>query len=110
MIPLFLSALNYDVQILFLSEWVDMNSLANLDIAVSSGASRPYWMMLLHSIRSGIIDDWDHSISSLMWLSKRGIRATNVQMQVDYPDAGRVRGCHILLLEPDDIVSTAVTT
>ena len=103
MIPLFFSVLSYDVQILFLSEWVDMRSLINLDIAVSSNASRPYWMVLLHSIRSGIIDDWGHSISSLMWLTKRGIHATRVQMQVAYADAWRVRGCDLLLLESDDI-------
>ena len=80
-----------------------MRSLANLDIAVSSKASRPYWMMLLHSLRGGIIDDWCHSISSLMWLAKRGIHATRVQMQLEYVDAWRVRGCYLLLLETDDI-------
>jgi hypothetical protein len=99
--PLFLSVLSRDVHILFLSVWVDIRSLATLDVAVSSNASRPYWMMLLHSLRGGIIDDWGHSISSLMWLAKRGIHATIVQMKVD---AWRVRGCDLLMLETDDIV------
>ena len=104
MIPLFLSVLSYDVHILFLSLWVDMRSLANLDIAISSNASRPYWLMLLKSLRNSIIDDWGHSISSLMWLAKRAIHATIVQMQLEYEDASRVRGCDLLLLETDDII------
>jgi hypothetical protein len=101
MIPLFFSVLSSDLQIQFLSQWLDMRSLANLDIAISSKASRPYWMMLLHSLRGGIIDDWLHSITSLMWLTKRGIHATRVQME--YADAWRVRGRDLLLLETDDI-------
>ena len=104
MIPLFLSVLSYDVHILFLSLWIDIRSLATLDVAVSSNASRPYWMTLLHSLRGGIIDDWDHSISSLMWLSRRGIHATIVQMKTEYSDAWRVRGSDLLMLETDVIV------
>ena len=102
--PLFLSVLSYDVLILFLAFWVDMRSLANLDIAISNNAPRPYWLMLLHSLRGGIIDDWGHSISSLMWLAKRGIHATRVQVRLEYADAWRVRWCDLLLLETDDIV------
>ena len=104
MIPFFLSALSYDVHILFLSLWVDMRSLANLDIAVSSNASRPYWLMLLHSLRGGIIDKWGHSISSLMWLARRGIHGRRVEMQSEYADTWRVRGCDFLLLETDGVV------
>ena len=92
-----------------LSQSLDMHSFGNLDIAVSSNASRPYWMMLLHSLRGGIIDDWCHSISSLMWLVKRGIRATRVQLHLMYADASRVRGCDLLLLETDDIVHLGLT-
>ena len=104
MIPLLFSVLSSDVYIQFLSQWLDMHSLGNLDIAVSSNASRPYWMMLLHSLRGRIIDDWCHSISSLMWLIKRGIHATSVQLHMVSADASRVRGCDLLLLETDDIV------
>ena len=100
-IPLFLSVLSHDVLVLFLSLWVDMRSLANLDVAVSSNATRPYWMTLLHSLRGAMIDDWGHSISSLMWLTTRGIHATRVQMKVD---PWRVRGCDLLLLETDHII------
>ena len=99
--PSFLYVLSHDILILFLSQWVDIRSLANLVVAVSNNASRPYWMTLLHSLQGAIIDDWGHSISSLMWLSRRRIHATRVQMKVD---AWRVRGCDLLSLETDDIV------
>jgi hypothetical protein len=95
MMPLFLSVLSYDVHILFLSLCVDMRGLANLDIAVSSNASRPYWLMLLHSLRGSIIDYWGHNISSLMWLARRGIHARRVEMQPEYASAWQVRGCDL---------------
>ena len=100
MSPMFLSVLSYDVHILFLSLWLDMRNLAILDIAFSNNGSRPYWMTLLHSLRSCIIDDWGHNMSSLMWLIRRGIHARRVQMK---EDAWLVRGCDLLLLETADI-------
>ena len=100
--PLFLSVLSFDVHIQFISLWLDMRSLATLDVAVSNNASRPYWMTLLRSLRGGVIDDWGHSMSSLTWLIRRGIHARRVQMKVD---AWRVRGCDLLLLETDEIAS-----
>ena len=99
--PLFFSMLSFDVRIQFVSLWLDMRSLATLDVAVSNNASRPYWMTLLRSLRGGVIDDWGHSMSSLTWLIRRGIHARRVQMKVD---AWRVRGCDLLLLEIDEIV------
>ena len=58
--PLFLSMLSFDVHISlagcaqfisqFISLWLDMRSLAALDVAVSYNASRPYWITLLHSL------------------------------------------------------------
>ena len=100
--PLFLSVLSFDVHIQFISLWLDMRSLATLDVvAVSNNALRPYWMTLLHYLRGGVIDDWGHSMSSLTWLIRRGIRARRVQMKVD---AWRVRGSDLQLLETDEIV------
>ena len=64
MIMLFLSVLSNDVHVNFLSVWLDMRSLATLDVAVTNNASRPYWMTLLYSLRGGVIDDWGHSMSS----------------------------------------------
>ena len=100
-IPLFFSLLSNDVQILFLSHWLDIRSLVTLDMAITSAKSRQYWMKLLHSVRAGVIDDWGHSISSLRWLTKRGIHATRVCMKVD---TRLVRGCDLILLETDEIV------
>lgn len=101
MLSSFLSLLSFDIHLLFLSLWLDVHSLATLDVAVSCNASRPYWMSLLHSLRAGVIDDWGHSISSLKWLARRGIHARSVQIKVD---AWRLRTDDLLLLETDDIV------
>ena len=100
--PSFLHLLSDDLQILFVSLWLDVRSLATLDVAVSSHALRLCWMTLLQRLRSPATDDWGQSLSSLKWLSRRGIRASRVQMKIDTP---RVQGCDILLLETNDVVA-----
>jgi Leucine Rich repeat len=102
MIPSFLSFVSDDLQILFLSLWLDVRSLSTLDVAISCHRQRPCWMTLLRRLRSPAIDDWGHSLSSLMWLSKRGISASRVQMKID---TSRVRVCDILLLETSRLVA-----
>ena len=47
------------------------------------------------------MDRWGHGLSSLKWLSRRGIRVSQVQIKID---ACRVRGCDIMLLDPGDMV------
>ena len=101
MAPLLLTLLNFELQVFFLSMWLDVTSLANLDAALTSHDCRPYWMMLLHSLRSAGIDEWGHSFASLMWFTRRGICARSIQMKVD---GWRVRGCDLLLLETIDLV------
>ena len=101
MAPLFLLLQSEDLKILFLSFWLDVRSLATLDVAVSSHRLRPRWMMLLECLRCPAMDDWGQSISSLMWLSKRGIRASRLQMKMD---TWRVRGCDILQVDTSDLV------
>ena len=100
--PSFLYLLSDDLQIHFLSLGHDIRSLATLDVAISSHALRLFWMMLLQRLRSPAVDGWGHSLSSLMWLSRRGIRALRVQMK---NDTSRVRGCEILLLETSNVVA-----
>ena len=101
MIPTFLSLPSDDLQTLFLSLWLDVRSLATLDVAVSSHVLRPSWMRLLKSLRCPAMDKWGHGLSSLKWLSRRGIRVSQVQIKID---ACRVRGCDIMLLDTSDIV------
>ena len=79
----FFSVLSSDVHIQFISLWLDMRSLATLDAAVSDRACRPYWMTLLHSVRSGVIDEWGHNMSSLRWLIRRRIHARRVHIEFD---------------------------
>ena len=101
MMPSFLNLLSDDLQGFILSLWLDVRSLVTLDVAVSSNTLRPCWMMLLQNLRCPAMDDWYHSMASLMWLSRRGIRASRIQMEVD---TSRVRGCDILLPETSDLV------
>jgi hypothetical protein len=88
--PSFVYLLSDDLQILFLSLWLDVRSIATLDVAGSSHVLRLCWMTLLQRLRSPAVDDWGHSLSSLKWLSRRGIRASRVQMKID---TSRVNGC-----------------
>jgi Leucine Rich repeat len=85
----------------FLSLWLDVRSLATLDVAVSSHGLRLCWMMLLKRLRSPAVDSWGHGLSSLMWLSRRGIRASRVQIKID---TSRVEGRDVLLLETSNVV------
>ena len=101
MAQLFHSLLSDDLQILLLSLWLDVHSLTSLDVAVSSRRLRPCWLTVLRCLRSDAMDSWGHSLSSLMWLSKRGIRASRVRMMMDN---SLVRGCDILLVDISDIV------
>ena len=96
MAQLLLYELSDDLHSVLLSDWLDERSLAKLDIAVSSAASRPYWMTLLGSLRSASIDNMHHSASSLMWVIHRGICASRVHMKVD---SWRVPGCDLSLLK-----------
>ena len=90
-----------DLHTLLLLHWLDVRSLATLDIPVSSNASRPYWMSLLRSVRATSIDNMDHNISSLMWLIRRGINVTRVRMK---RDAWRLPGCDLSLLKTINLI------
>ena len=101
MAPLFHSLLSDDLRILLLSLWLDVPSLTTLDVAILNRRLRPSWLTVLRCLRSDSMDNWGHSLSSLMWLSKRGIRASRVCMKMDN---SLVRGCDILLVDTRDIV------
>ena len=101
MAQLFHSLLSDDLQILLLSFWLDVRSLTTLDVAISSRRLRPSWLTVLRCLRSDAVDNWGHSMLSLMWLSKRGIHASRVEMTMD---KSLVRGCDILLVDTSDIV------
>ena len=101
MAQLFSFLLSDDLQILLLSLWLDVRSLTTLDVAVSSRRLRPNWLTVLRRLRSDAIDNWGHSLSSLMWLLKRGIHASRVRIKMDN---SLVRGCDILLVDTSDIV------
>ena len=102
MVLSFFILLSDDLQRFFLSLWLDVHSLVTLDVAVSSDTLRPCWMMLLQSLKSPAMDDWSHCMALLIWLSRRGIRPSRLQMK--QVGSWRVRGCDILQLETSDLV------
>jgi hypothetical protein len=48
------------------------------------------------------VDDWGHCLSSLMWLSSRGIRASRIHMKID---AWLMLVCDILEVDTSDLVA-----
>ena len=102
MAPPFLTMLSDDLKILFLSLWLDVRSLATLNTAISSLKLRSCWIMLLQYLRCPAVDSWGHSLTSLLWLSKRGIRPTRLQINVD---AWRLSECD---LKPLDLRGLAI--
>jgi Leucine Rich repeat len=101
MAQLLLRLITDDLRTLLLTHWLDVRTLAILDVAVSSKTSRPYWMKYLRSMRSTAIDNMDHSASSLMWLISRGIVVSRLQMKAD---SWEVRRCDLSLLNTIDLM------
>ena len=62
--------------------------------------SRPHWLALLCIIRATVIVDWGHNLSSLIWLTMRGIRVRRMEMKVN---ACQIRGCDLLKLKKTDL-------
>ena len=90
-----------DLCVLLLTFWLDVQSLARLDVAMSCRTWRPHWETFLRSLRSAAIDDMHHSASSLMWLIQRRIVVTRIQMKVN---AWRVPGCDLSLLDTSNLL------
>ena len=57
--------------------------------------------MTLRCVRSEAVNGWAHSLSSVTWPSRRGIRVSRLEMKID---TSRVRGCNILLVDTSDLV------
>ena len=86
MSPLFHNLLSDDLHIYILSNWLDIRSLSTLDVAVSSNTLRPYWMTLLHSISASVINDWNHNLSSMTWLTRQRICSSRLHIMSDNYD------------------------
>ena len=62
-----------------LLSWLDVGSICSLDTAVGNKAERLMWLHSLHTIDSKAIDKYEHCHLSIMWLIKRGARATIIR-------------------------------
>ena len=95
----FLSLPSPDVQKKILSRWLDIRSISNLDVALSSHEWRPHWLVLLCTITATAFNDWGHSLSSFMWLTRRGICVKEMELKID---AWQIRGCDLFNLKKTD--------
>ena len=59
--------------------WLDIGSICSLDTAVGNVDERLMWLHSLHVIDSKAIDKYNHCHLSIMWLIKRGARATSIR-------------------------------
>lgn len=64
----------------YLLSWLDICSVGNLDIAMSCEEDRLIWLRCLRVMDANTIDEYRHSHSSLRWVTKRGIRASMIQI------------------------------
>ena len=75
-----------------LSNWLDIQSISKLDIAVASVRERPSWLSCLKSVDAKAIDEYGHSISSIKWLIRREISVRRIQFS-------RNRGRHLISMD-----------
>ena len=59
-----------DSNILADDEWIDVNSMGALDVAITNRRTRILWLQDLHLLLNSYIDNWMHNAS---WLASRNI-------------------------------------
>ena len=64
--------------VLVISNWLSMQELGNLDMAVSNHSVRESWLNTLKASASQAVDEWHHSHTSMKWVMLRCIRITTV--------------------------------
>ena len=70
-----------DLLIHILSQWLGMQSLSRMDIAVSDRTTRFHWIRCLSAIKeSSSIDEWQYCYLALKWLIRRGISPRRLQI------------------------------
>ena len=67
-----------DFIVVLLSEWLDLNCVGRLDMALTSKTHRPKWLDALREMKSPLINTFEHDHNSLQWMNCRGIRMTKL--------------------------------
>ena len=67
-----------DFIVVLLSEWLDLNCVGRLDMAMTSKTHRPTWLEALRVMRSPLIDCLEHDRNSLRWMNSRGVQMTKL--------------------------------
>ena len=76
--PLLFRLENNFILITLLSEWLDLNCVGQLDIALTSKTHRSKWFEALREMRSPLIDSFEHDHGSLRWMNSRGVHISKL--------------------------------
>ena len=77
--PLFIQSLSFVAR-----EWLEPKSFRLLDRSITNHQSRKSWFGLLRGLSVPCLDEWKHCLSSLKWVSKRGISLRKLVMRKRY--------------------------
>ena len=65
----------------YLISWLDLVCICRLDTAIGNEVERSLWLHMLHMMDSTVVDEYEHSHSSIRWLITRGARATRIRVK-----------------------------
>ena len=65
----------------YLLSWLDLICICELDIAIGNNDERLLWLHSLHTMDSGLVDEYGHTHLSIRWLITRGARATRIRIR-----------------------------
>ena len=77
--PLFFQALSFVA-----SEWLELKTFRLLDRSITNHQYRSSWIGVLQGLSVPCFDEWKHCLSSLKWVSKRGISLQKLVMRKRY--------------------------
>ena len=78
--PLFFQAISF----LLAGAWLELKTLRLLDRSITNHQSRTSWFGVLRGHSVHHLDEWKHCLSSLKWMSKRGISLQKLVMRHRY--------------------------
>ena len=80
----FLLGLNEGGLVQLFSNWLDIQSISTLDVAIASRPERQIWLTCLEQMNNSTIDAFLHYPPSIKWLIERGIPISNIQINPNY--------------------------
>ena len=72
------------LHVVLICNWLNMQELGNLDIAMSNHGRRMTWLNMLIADSSQAVNEWYHSHLSLRWIIMRSIRIYHVLVNLQH--------------------------